>query len=570
MYFTNVWGPAPAASALWRGYRGIGEGVRTLPPRPEVSYPSRVRWFNTAGPNDPSYHYTLPPLARLPEVAPLVASNAYFVVHAPRQSGKTTVMRAFARELTASGTHVGLYTTCEMGGPFSNDPETATCAVIDALLTYAQLDLPLEMRPDPTLAASCRGHSALFTFLSSWSSRLAALGKPLFLVLDEIDALQDNALLSVLRQLRAGYAQRPHGFPASVALVGLRDVRDYKMASGGSAHLGTASPLNVKVESLTLGSFSAHDVAALYGQHTAETGQPFMPAALDRAYELTRGQPWLANALAREVVFKMAIAPPTPITVQHVDAAKERLVLSRATHLDSLMDKLREDRVRRVIEPLLAGTQMAEDVSQADLEYCKDLGLVERRGRNLEIANPIYREVIPRELTAGAEDVMVLDHDGGRVWALPDGRLDLERLMAAFVDFWSRDGELLVRAQLYDEAACQLVLMAFLQRLINGGGHVNREYALGTGRLDLLVRWPIDGTLQSREWDEHALELKVWRDGRPDPATQALDQLDRYLARVRRDDGWLVVFDRRTERAVAGHMETLVTPAGRQVRLLRL
>ena len=538
-----------------------------MDPNAVMGYPSRVRWFNTAGPNDPSYHYTLPPMARLPEVAPLVASNAYFEVHAPRQSGKTTVMRAFARELTASGTHIGLYTTCEMGGPFSQDPEKATQAVIEALQMYARVDLPLELQPDAALIASCQGPTALAVLLSRWSSQLS---KPLFLVLDEIDALQDDALLSVLRQLRAGYAQRPQSFPASVALVGLRDVRDYKVASGGSPHLGTASPFNVKVKSLTLGSFSAEDVSALYGQHTADTGQPFTPGAVDRAYELTRGQPWLVNALAYEVVVEMAIAPPTPITVQHVDEAKERLVLSRATHLDSLMDKLREDRVRRVIEPLLAGTQMAEDVSQADLEYCKDLGLVERRGRNLEIANPIYREVIPRELTAVAEDVMVLDHDGGRVWALPDGRLDLERLMAAFVDFWSRDGELLVRAQLYDEAACQLVLMAFLQRLINGGGHVNREYALGTGRLDLLVRWPIDGTLQSRDWDEHALELKVWRDGRPDPATQALDQLDRYLERVRRDDGWLVVFDRRTERAVPGHMEALVTPAGRHVRLLRV
>jgi len=45
-------------------------------------------------------------------------------------------------------------------------------------------------------------------------------------------------------------------------------VRDYKVASGGSDRLNTASPFNIKTESLTLGDFSAGDVAALYGQHT--------------------------------------------------------------------------------------------------------------------------------------------------------------------------------------------------------------------------------------------------------------------------------------------------------------
>lgn len=120
--------------------------------------------------------------------------------------------------------------------------------------------------------------------------------------LDEIDALQDAALISVLRQLRDGYANRPAGSPRSLALIGMRDVRDYKVASGGSPYLHTSSPFNIKVESLTLRLFTQEEVAMLYRQHTEETGQIFTPEALQRAFDLTQGQPWLVNALARQAV----------------------------------------------------------------------------------------------------------------------------------------------------------------------------------------------------------------------------------------------------------------------------
>ena len=59
-----------------------------------------ARWFNIAGPCDPRDHYMLPATARLPEAMRLIAQKNYFVLHAPRQTGKTTAMLALARELT--------------------------------------------------------------------------------------------------------------------------------------------------------------------------------------------------------------------------------------------------------------------------------------------------------------------------------------------------------------------------------------------------------------------------------------------------------------------------------------
>lgn len=91
----------------------------------------------------------------------------------------------------------------------------------------------------------------------------------------------------------------PRGFPQSVGLVGMRDVRDYKYASGGSDRLNTSSPFNIKVQSLTLRNFNQDEVRRLYHQHTEATGQIFTEEAVNLAFHLTQGQPWLVNAIAR-------------------------------------------------------------------------------------------------------------------------------------------------------------------------------------------------------------------------------------------------------------------------------
>ena len=528
-----------------------------------------TRFFNTAGPNNPASHYTLPALARLPQVDRLIQTQGWFVLHAPRQSGKTTLMRALADELTTSGQFAALWATCEAAEPFRHDPGAAERVVMANIISSAEFDLPAQVRPPPPNEAIAPGHR-LAQFLQSWSM---ACPLPVVLLLDEIDALQDDALLTVLRQLRAIFPRRPEGAPSTVALIGLRDVRDYKMRDASSGHLGTSSPFNVKVASLTLQAFDRDAISTLYGQHSAETGQAFSTEAIDRAFALTGGQPWLVNALAREVVEKLKVEGD--IDAAHIDAARERLVLSRATHLDSLADKLREPRVRAVVAPLLTG-EPGEPTLPADVDYCVDLGLVRRDPKlGLMIANPIYREVLPRELSVAASDnIPALPQ---RRWALQDGRLDIDAVLAAFCDFWLQHGEWMVRGQTWPKFAHQIVLMAFLQRLVNGGATIEREYGLGRQRLDLLIRWHVRVGVygEALEQDRHAIEVKVWRDGRPDPLAQGLVQIEGYLERLGLDCGVLVIFDAR-EGAPAGdawgeqitHGEAQ-TAAGRVVRILR-
>jgi hypothetical protein len=183
------------------------------------------------------------------------------------------------------------------------------------------------------------------------------------LLLDEVDALVGDTLIALLRQLRAGYPKRPSQFPQTVILCGVRDLRDYRIhARSESAPITGGSAFNIKAKSLRLGDFSKAEVAVLLAQHTTETGQVFTPEALEAVWTLTLGQPWLVNALAYETCFEIRAGRDRsqPITVERIQQAKENLILRRVTHLDQLAHKLQEARVRRVIEPMLAGRALGE------------------------------------------------------------------------------------------------------------------------------------------------------------------------------------------------------------------
>lgn len=327
----------------------------------------------------------IPAERRLPEAPGLVDQMGYFVVHAPRQTGKTTALMALAQDLTASGRYAAVLSSCEEGQAAGDNYGSAQRAILGELTRRAEGSLPAELRPLPVDLA--RDEGLIAAFLTAWA---LACPRPIALILDEIDALRGASLISVLRQLRAGFPSRPAEYPASVILCGLRDVRDYKAASGGDPErLGTASPFNIKLKSLRLGDFLPEEVRELYAQHTADTGQVFTDEALAHAIEVTAGQPWLVNALAAEIVDEMAVPPDEAITAAHVEQAKERLILARATHLDSLVSKLHEPRVRKVIEPILAGTMDGQDDTyDDDLSYCRDLGLL-AQGNPIRIANPI-------------------------------------------------------------------------------------------------------------------------------------------------------------------------------------
>jgi len=498
-----------------------------------------TRFFNTAGPVDGERHYCLPPLERLNlnYVLQLIDQQKYFVLHAPRQTGKTSVLLALMDYLNRQGKYRCLYVNVEIGQAAREQIDRAMRAILGELASRARIFLEDEFVDSIWTGILDRhgAEGALNEVLTRWATHDS---KPLVLLIDEIDSLIGDTLIAVLRQLRAGYDKRPRHFPQSMILCGVRDVRDYRIHSASEKAIITGgSAFNIKAESLGLGDFFRPEVERLYAQHTEATGQIIDPDALERIWELTQGQPWLVNALGYETCFRMPEGQERrqSITMEMVDNAKENLILRRETHLDQLADKLQEKRVRRVIEPLLAGQVELEDVPTDDIDYVRDLGLI-RLDREIRIANPIYREIIPRQLTYSTE---VMTHQQAVWYVDPDGRLNMIKLLTAFQEFFREHSEHWVERFQYKEAGPQLLLQAFLQRIVNGGGRIEREYGLGRMRTDLLVLWTYPGGMQ-----QVVIELKVLHKTLEQTVATGLEQTWSYLDRCGAEEGHLVIFDR--------------------------
>jgi hypothetical protein len=502
-----------------------------------------LRFFNTAGPVDCEEHYCLPPLERfdLDGIMMLIEQKKYFVLHAPRQTGKTTCLMALMKHLNRQGRYACLYANLEMGQASREDIEQGMNNIMRELASRAKiyLDDPYPESLLPSLLEGKAYGTALNQCLTQWASKS---DKPLVLLLDEIDALIGDMLISVLRQIRAGYDKRPAYFPQSVILCGVRDVRDYRIHSDKEKAVITGgSAFNIKAESLRLGNFNRGEISRLYGVHTEDTGQPFQPDAMEQIWEDTRGQPWLVNALAYEACFKMQRGQDRskPITADLISEARENLILRRETHLDQLADKLQEPRVRSVVEPILTGTAEPGRMLEDDIQYVVDLGLIERKP-TLTIANAIYKEVIPRTLTATTQDVMAFETHW---YVAADGRLDMDKLLTAFQEFFREHSEHWMGRFDYREAGPQLLLQAFLQRIVNSGGRIDREYGLGRKRTDLMVAWPHEEGVQ-----KVVIELKILYKSRERTIAEGLAQTAEYMDRCGTREGHLVIFDRRADR----------------------
>ena len=506
-----------------------------------------MRKFNREGPVFADRHYCIPPLDRvnLDAIRELIADTKYFVLHAPRQTGKTSVLLALQARLNRQGEYRCLYVNVEAGQAAGEDTASAMRTLL-ADLASRSLEVLRDDFVEQTMSEYLEKYgpgAALARTLVGWSQ---ASQLPLVLLIDEIDTLVGDTLISVLRQLRANYDRRPHHFPQSVILCGVRDVRDYQIySSREGSHIQGGSAFNIKAESLRLSDFSEGEVHDLLAQHTAERGQAFKGRAAERIWDLTQGQPWLVNALAYEACFKGAANrdPTAAISMEAIDQAKEALILRRVTHLHQLAGTLREDRVRRVVEPLLVGTAPAGDPSEDDLDYVSDLGLIRRDG-TVEIANPIYREVIPRQLTYSRERYIPHRTE----WYVDaTGRLDVAKLLAAFQIYFRENVEHWVEHTEYKEAGPQLLLQAFLHRIVNGGGRVEREFGLGRGRTDLLILWPEGGDWDPTRVSKHVIECKVVRTGQglDSVVGSGLEQTAAYMDRCGAESGHLVVFDMR-------------------------
>lgn len=307
------------------------------------------RVFRIAGPLDPALHYFIPQRLDWAVMHRLIRNCEYFILHAPRQSGKTTAILEFCRHLNSEGIYNVLYMNIEAAQASHENVKEGLLTILNILLSAIRNQLPqeeavmefLEKRVAGLVPIDLNALNNALEYFAKHSS------KPVVLLIDEIDSLIGDTLLSVLRQIRAGFTNAPKLFPHSLGLIVLRDVReDYCIWSRiEGRNISTSSPFNIKSASLVLSNFTLDEVYTFYAQHTDETGQIFAPEAVEYAHYLSKGQPWLVNALAYQACYREVNDSSQPITKEIIERAKDALIKRRDTHIDSLFDKLSEDRV---------------------------------------------------------------------------------------------------------------------------------------------------------------------------------------------------------------------------------
>ena len=490
-----------------------------------------MRYFNTAGPCNKVEHYIIEAASRLQGVEQLIDMKQYFVIHAARQSGKTTYLRDLAQRLNETGNYYALYCSLEslqgIDDAEKGIPQIVSC--ISKSLSNANFPKSEEFAKN--------ANYFFFSTVLNWelTKYCRIIDKPLIILFDESDCLSEGTLITFLRQIREGYNNRSDTpFVHSVALVGMRNIRDYKP---DSQSLGSASPFNIVTETFTLKNFTKEEIASLYQQHTDETGQLFEADAIDLVYEQTQGQPWLVNAVIREVIVKLLQSDYTkPVTAELVHQAIRTIILRRDTHIDSLLERLKEERVRNVIEPMLCGEDYFNFLSD-DYQYVTDLGLIKEIDSKILPSNPIYAEVISRTLSNETQKKLIIKQPEATIPRyLKNGYLDFDYLMQDFQQFWRENSDIFVDMYQYREAAPHLILQAFLQRVINAGGDIKRELAAGTGRTDICVVY---------EGKKYPIEIKIRRGEKT--ITEGIDQTIRYMNTFGCTEGWLAIFDKRKE-----------------------
>ena len=305
---------------------------------------------------------------------------------------------ALQKYLNERDDYISIYANFECGQAARNDTRRGIGAIIEELKMRTESIVGRREELNQLQKEVMDGDKSDMAINSFLKDLCSMLDKPLVLLIDEIDSLIGDTLISVLRQLRAGYDTRPVSFPISTILCGVVDIKDYKIHRSDGDIITGGSCFNIKSKSLRLGNFNKNEIMPLYLEHTSETGQVFEEDIYELAWEFTAGQPWLVNALAYEVCFEIKSNRDRSvvITPELFKQAKEQLILSRATHLDQLADKLKEERVYNVIRPMIMGTEA--ELDDNDVEYCLDLGLIRKTNEGFVISNSIYKEVLPREL----------------------------------------------------------------------------------------------------------------------------------------------------------------------------
>lgn len=490
-----------------------------------------MRYFNTFGPIDPQKHYFVPRTSLRNELIAQIDEGHYFTIFAPRQMGKTTLLRQLSDILAENERYLPVLLDFEgfeslsverfLDAFFSNLRRTV-------IRRLRALHHPQLAEVEAILTTEAPGDFLALRYLAE-DLHDAAPDSRLVLIVDEFDSIPQAAISDLLQTWRAIYLNSdPPRSLHSVVLIGIQNI--------AALNLGRSSPFNI-ARQIRLPDFSQAEVAYLLAQHTAESGQSFLLEAIAEIYTQTAGQPFLVNRLAAITTEEVATDRTAPITRAQVQRARDQLVRESNYNFETLQRHAavyKEEVLRILFGSIYPFTRNSPVVKTLEM-----YGIISETAEgNCQVANPIYERVLidhftPFEIGLSA-DILVNDHDF-RPYAAA-GALQMVTILSHFRQFVERRGrEAFKVTAMPQEATGQYLLSAYLDVLMRQvGSETFVEVPSGPGRLDLIVVY---------QGQRYVVETKIWR-GKAE-FDKGVQQLADYLETENVQEGYFVVFHAR-------------------------
>lgn len=492
-----------------------------------------IRSFNTHGPVNAAEHYVVPRNELVTDLVAQIERGTYFTIYAPRQMGKTTLLRRLVDVLSGKSGYLPVSLSFEA---FESWPVADFLAEFgDWLGSEIQQQLQAISHPklgdiqallSQTPPVNYRGFLRFFRQL-----RQLAPDVKVVLVIDEFDATPQKAISQLLQTWRQIYlaSEPPRGLH-SVVLVGLQNI--------ATLNLGRSSPFNI-ARQVELPAFTLEEVRNLLGQYTAETGQPFAPGVVDEIHNQTGGHPFLVNRLAAIVTEDIAADRTRAVTRADLGTALQRLVRERNYNYETLVRHASE--YREQVLRILFGSRLKFTLNTPWVHALNLHGIVREDGQGFcEIVNPIYKRILSdyfQPLESDLQAATLVNKYDLRQHVVGN-ELQMDVLLSRFREFVERRGrEAFKVTPMPQEATGQYLLMAYLDLLVRQvGGDLFTEVPSGAGRLDLITAY---------RGRRYVVETKIWRGQAA--FEEGLSQLEEYLDSEGQTEGYYVIFHTRPQ-----------------------
>ncbi len=467
----------------------------------------------------------------------MVEAGDYFIVHRPRQYGKTTLLYGLAEELEKADYAVLNISFEGVGDAFFSDEKVFSKGFVKILADYAAYYMP---KAAEWLTEQTHQIDSIYSLKSMLSDFVQIADKKIVLIIDEVDKSSNNQLfVSFLAMLRSKYLERDR-FPTfhSVVLAGLHDVKSLKLKLRPDEEAKYNSPWNIAAEFKIAMELQVDEIVPMLQDYAQERSVSMDYQAVSEAlFYFTSGYPFLVSALC-----KIADEDVLPykservLTAFDIEIAADKLIKSDRsnTNFDGLVKNLENDASLYQLVYRIAIENEPFNYNIHDPIINKGiLHGIFRNGAGLNIHNRIYREIIvnymaSKSLTTGQS----LPIEATEPYLMANNALDMRKVLLKFQELMrlehsKKDAEFLERNG-------RLVFLAFLKPIINGKGYAFKEPEISEERrMDIAV---------SFFQHQYIVELKLWR-GKAAHA-KGLRQLGDYMLRQQLAEGFLVIFEK--------------------------